>query len=100
MVNELLKQASWLTPGVNAGHFRTKDGVEVDLVLERDDGAVVGVEVKAGTRVPGGDLTGLRMLRDTVGDGFLGGVVLYLGQRSYTFEDRLHVVPVDRLWAP
>lgn len=40
------------------------------------------------------------MLRDTVGDGFLGGVVLYLGQRSYTFEDRLHVVPVDRLWAP
>lgn len=50
--------------------------------------------------VPGGDLTGLRMLRDTVGDGFLGGVVLYLGQRSYTFEDRLHVVPVDRLWAP
>ncbi len=100
VVNELLKQASWLTPNVNAGHFRTKDGVEVDLVLERDDGAVVGVEVKAGTRVPGGDLTGLRMLRDTVGDGFLGGVVLYLGQRSYTFEDRLHVVPVDRLWAP
>ena len=27
-----------------------------------------------------------------------GGAVLYLGQRSYNFEDRIFVVPVDRLW--
>jgi hypothetical protein len=25
-------------------------------------------------------------------------VVLYLGERSYSYDDRLHVMPVDRLW--
>jgi uncharacterized protein len=37
-------------------------------------------------------------LRDKLGTDFLGGVLLNLGQRSYTYEDRLHVIPLDRLW--
>jgi hypothetical protein len=28
------------------------------------------------------------------------GAVLYTGPRSYTAEDRIHVLPVDRLWEP
>jgi len=60
---------------------------------------VVGIEVKASTSVPGDDFRGLRALRAVAGEAFIGGVVLYLGRRSYTFDDRLHVVPVDRLWS-
>jgi hypothetical protein len=30
---------------------RTHDGAEVDLVIERDDGSVVALEIKAGSRV-------------------------------------------------
>jgi len=37
-------------------------------------------------------------LRDAVGESFLAGVALHLGDRSYTHEDRLHVMPVDRIW--
>jgi predicted AAA+ superfamily ATPase len=33
-VNEILKQVSWLDEPINVGHYRTKDGAEVDLVLE------------------------------------------------------------------
>ncbi len=40
-VSELLKQVSWLDDVVTEGHWRTRDGVEVDLVLERSDGGVV-----------------------------------------------------------
>ncbi|GAA4961736.1 ATP-binding protein [Kineococcus glutinatus] len=98
VVQELLTQASWTDDLTGAGHWRTKDGDEVDLVLERDDGAVIAFEVKAGSRVPGDELKGLRKLRDAVGEPFLAGIALYLGQRSYTYEDRLHVLPVDRLW--
>ncbi len=97
-VNEILKQASWLDAAIHAGHWRTHDGDEVDLVLERDDGAVVAVEVKAGERVPEEGFRGLRKLRVALGERFLGGIVLHLGRRSYTFEDRLHAIPVDRLW--
>jgi len=98
-VFEIIKQATWLDGIAGIGHWRTHDGDEVDLVVERDDGRVVAFEIKAGTRVPGDDFKGLRKLRNAVGDAFLSGVALYLGQRAYTFEDRLHVMPLDRLWA-
>jgi len=97
-VNEAIKQVSWLDGIAGFGHWRTYDGDEVDFVVEREDGAVLALEIKAAGRVPGDDFKGLRKLRDAVGDAFIGGVVLYLGPRSYTYEDRLHVVPLDRLW--
>jgi len=98
VVGELLKEASWLD-GINgAGHWRTYDGAEVDLVVERDDGAVVAFEVKAAARASAEDFRALKQLRDTVGDAFVAGVVLYTGERGYTYDDRLHVLPVDRLW--
>ncbi|NMM18184.1 MAG: ATP-binding protein, partial [Cellulomonas sp.] len=71
----------------------------VALVVERDDGAVVAFEIKAAGRVPGSDFRGLRKLRDTLGDAFIAGVALYTGERAYTHEDRLHTVPIDRLWS-
>jgi len=99
VVAELLKEASWMDGIAGVGHWRTYDGVEVDLIIERDDGAVVAFEVKAAARVPGEDFRGLRKLREALGDAFLAGAVLYTGQRAYTFEDRLHTVPIDNLWA-
>lgn len=97
-VGELCKQVSWLDGIAGAGHWRTHDGDEVDLVIERDDGAVIAFEVKAGSRVPGESLAGMRKIRDAYGEAFLAGVALYLGSRSYTHEDRLHIMPVDRIW--
>ncbi|NLT05211.1 MAG: ATP-binding protein [Solirubrobacterales bacterium] len=99
-VGEVVKQVGWLPHPVHVGHWRTRDGDEVDLVLERDDGAVVAIEVKAGERVRSSDLGGMRKLRSALGDRFLRGVVLHLGPRAYPVEDRVHAVPVDRLWSP
>ncbi len=98
VVFELLKQASWVGGIAGTGHWRTYEGTEVDLVIEYDDGRVVAVEVKAGGRVAGKDLTGLRTLRNELGEAFVAGVALYTGPRSYTHEDRLHVMPIARLW--
>lgn len=98
VVGELCKQVSWLDGIAGVGHWRTNDGDEVDLVIERDDGAILAFEVKAGSRVPGESLAGMRKIRDAYGEAFLAGVALYLGNRSYTHEDRLHVMPVDRIW--
>ena len=100
VVGELRKQASWLDEPVALGHWRTSDGAEVDLVVEYDDGRVVACEVKASERAPGKDFRGLAQLRDLLGARFIGGIVLTTGSRSYTYEDRLHVMPIDRLWTP
>lgn len=98
VVGEVCKQLDWLDQPTVRGHWRTHDGDEVDLVIERDDGMVVAIEVKAGSRVPSSDLGGLVKLRRKLGGQFLGGVVLYTGARSYTYEKNIHIVPVDRLW--
>jgi uncharacterized protein len=65
-----------------------------------DDGRIVAVEVKSGTRVPDEDLRPLERLRDTAGTAFIAGVALYTGERSYRYGDRLYVAPIDRLWTP
>ena len=97
-VGELRKQASWLDSITGLGHWRSHDGGEVDLVVECEDGGIIGFEIKAARRVQDDDLRGLRQLREAVKENFVGGFALYLGERSYTREDRIHVVPLDRLW--
>lgn len=99
VVGEVRKQLSWLDGVGSIGHWRTRDGVEVDLVIERDDGSTVAIEVKAASRVDRKDLAGLRVIRDALGDSFVAGVVLHTGERSYLAEDRIYALPVDRLWA-
>lgn len=99
-VGEILRQVECLAEPLDIGHFRTRDQVEVDLVLETYDGRVFAIEIKAGSRVAGDDLRGLRTLRDKIGASFVGGVVLHLGTHSYTLEDRINAVPLDRVWTP
>ncbi|NQW73405.1 MAG: DUF4143 domain-containing protein [Actinobacteria bacterium] len=100
VVGELTKQVSWLPEAPILGYWRTGDDHEVDFVIEAHDGRVLAFEVKANERVPGSDLKGLRKLREALGDNFVAGVALSTGARSYTYEDRLHVMPIDRLWRP
>lgn len=98
-VGEILKQCGWSEEIVTASHFRTQNGDEVDLVLETWDGRVAGFEIKAGTRLKDADLTGLRLLRDRLGDRFIAGFVLNLGELAYRKEDRITVLPMCRLWS-
>lgn len=95
---ELARQLTWADGRVRLHHYRTKDGVEVDAVLESADGRVVAVEVKAGSTVRAEDLSGLRHLADRVGSRFVAGYVLYTGQQTLPFGDRLRALPIDALW--
>jgi uncharacterized protein len=80
-------------------HFRNRDGVEVDGVLEAPDGSIVGIEVKASDLVRAEDLSGLSHLRDRAGASFLAGYVFYTGKLLRSLGDRLWALPIDALWA-
>lgn len=69
-------------------HYRTKDQVEVDAVLENRRGQVVGMEVKAASTVHHQDLRGLRHLAERVGDDLIAGIVLYTGEALPSHSDR------------
>jgi predicted AAA+ superfamily ATPase len=98
VASELRKQISWIDPRIALFHFRTAAGSEVDLVLEKPDGSVAAIEVKAGATVTASDFTALKALRDSIGRQFQAGVVLHLGDRIVPFGDKLWLVPVSALW--
>lgn len=100
VVGEVLKQISWYQEATAVGHWRSHDGQEVDLVVERHDGAVIGFEVKAARETKASDLAGLKVLRDSLGSAFLAGFVLTTGERGGRIDDRLFTLPVDTLWRP
>jgi len=95
---ELRRQAGWRDEPVTFHHYRDKDQVEVDLVLE-SGGRFAGVEVKAGSTVTGEDFKGLQKLRDAEPERFTAGVVLYDGEAVVSFGPGLHAVPLSILWS-
>ena len=95
---ELQRQASGHGRPITFHHLRDRDGAEVDLVMERSGRQLVGIEVKAAATVRGKDFSGLRKLQEAVGDRFVAGVVLYDGEATLPFGDRLWAVPILHLW--
>lgn len=95
---ELARQLTWSDERADLYHYRTKDGTEVDAVLENRQGRVVGVEVKAASTVRAEDFRGLRHLAHRLGDDFVAGVVLYTGTQTLPFGERMRAMPVSALW--
>ncbi len=95
---ELARQLTWCGERAELFHYRTRDKVEVDAVLENRRGQVVGVEVKASSTVRAEDFRGLRHLAERLADDFVVGVVLYTGDQTLPFGPRLRAMPVSALW--
>lgn len=97
---EILKQSPWSVEDIQLYHFRDKQKNEVDLVLERDDGRIVGVEVKSSVTVRKEDFKGLHALKKYAGKSFMRGVLLYCGENilPFTIENQtFHAVPISFL---
>ena len=60
----------------------------MDLLLEKRDGSLVGIEVKASATVEAGDFKGLCALEALIGDCFLRRMVLYTGERMVPFGEK------------
>lgn len=99
VVLEIYKQLGWSSTRASLYHLRTYSGQEVDIVLERPDGQIAAIEVKATASPTSKDFAGLTALREDVGDRFHRGALLYQGNRVLSFGDRLWAVPVQALWS-
>ena len=96
--SEVLKLMTASDLRLTPHHFRDRDMREVDIVLERDDGMIVGIEVKAAATVRSGDFAGLRALAEACKERFAYGVVLYDSTDLVPFGDRLAAAPLSCLW--
>lgn len=80
------------------GHLRTHRGEhEIDLIVERDDGRVVALEVKLNSRVSDSAVRHLRWLSGQIGDDLLDAVIITTGEHAYRRQDGIAVVPAALL---
>ena len=79
-------------------HLRAHDGRrEIDVIVIRDDGLVLAVEVKLAAVVDDHDVRHLRWLRDELGDQVLDQVILTTGEQAYRRPDGIAVIPLGLL---
>ena len=97
--SELVKSTAWTKERVSIFHYRDKDQVEVDFVLENARGQVVGIEVKAAASITRRDFAGLERLAAAAGSTFVQGILLYDGDQTLSFGERLRAAPFPTLWA-
>ena len=95
---ELVKQASWSEFNLSLYHYRSASGQEVDLVIEKSDGRLAAVEIKASAKVTAADFKHIKAFAEDTGKKFLKGIVFYTGKEVIPFEKNLFALPVNMLW--
>ncbi len=84
--------------GATVSHLRTHRGDhEVDLIVERDDGRVLAIEVKLGATPSDRDVRHLHWLSERVGADVVDSVVITTGRAAYRRPDGIAVVPLALL---
>ncbi len=98
VADEIAKQLTWADDTYRVYHWRSREGREIDLVVERADGAVAGIEVKAAVDVGPHDLRHLAWMGDRLGRRWAGGVLVHLGDRARRWGHALASIPINALW--
>lgn len=81
----------------------TRSLAEIDLVIERSDGKVIGVELKASMSVKLEDFSGLSVFAGYAGDKFLHGVLFYSGDKILPLRIKdtvFHALTISSLCGP
>jgi hypothetical protein len=79
-------------------HLHSRNGDhEVDLVLVRDDGRILAIEVKLGNTVEDTDVRHLRWLAGQLGDRLLDAIIINTGRTAYRRLDGILVLPLGLL---
>lgn len=98
VVLELLKQISWNDLNIQMFHYRDYVQGEIDIVLEGPGGDLVAIEIKSSETIAKDDFKHLKMFQESVKEKFLHGFVLYAGNMSVSFGEKLTALPITSLW--
>ncbi len=97
--NELAAQVELSGGEYSLYHYRDREKREIDLMVERDDGALLGIEVKSAATIAKKDFRHLGWFRESIAhDRSFTGIVLYAGEHTGTFGDDLWAVPFGTIW--
>ena len=77
-------------------HYRDNQKREIDFIVERNDGAILGIEVKAG-QASLDDFKTLKWFAKNLAKSSFTGIVLYSGSQTLRFGEGFYAVPFSVL---
>ena len=84
----------------NLMHYRDRQQREIDFIIEREDGAIMGIEIKSGSNIGTKDFQHLKWFREKLaGNQPFAGIVLYSGEHIAPFGKDMIAAPFGCLWA-
>lgn len=102
VINEIKKQISWSNKRLKIYYFRNVSGVEVDVILEDQQGNIVAIEIKSSSTISPVDFKNIKYLQEQINNKnpkkFVRGIVLYIGQEIINWGDKLTALPINCLW--
>ncbi|QQR55944.1 MAG: ATP-binding protein [Candidatus Melainabacteria bacterium] len=98
--NELAAQIDASEDEYTLFHYRDREQREIDFLVERDDGALLGIEIKSGSAVKREHFKHLQWFKENLaGKTPFIGIVLYSGNTSGSMGDGMWAIPIGSLWA-
>lgn len=98
--NEIMAQVDAENGHYELFHYRDREKREIDFLIEREDQALLGIEIKAGSLVGKNDFNHMKWFKNNLASGrpFIG-IILYSGEFPASFGDNLWAVPFGFLWS-
>lgn len=98
VVGELYKWFKTSSSDVQMYYYRTRSGMEVDIILKGSNG-IIAMEVKNREKVNSSDCKGLRKIAANLSASeWLGGIIIYSGQKIFEVENNIWAIPAHRLF--
>jgi len=94
---ELLKQSTWSKLNLKLYHYRSPSGQEIDFLIERSDGKITAIEVKATSKITATDFKHIKSFEQENKTKFLRGIVFYTGNEPIPFGKNLFALPMNVL---
>lgn len=100
VVSEIMKWIRTAEVNVRPFFYRTRSGLELDLLIETGQG-YLGLEIKSRSTVVVGDTRAMKAVAAALGDQWLGGMVVYTGDEIGPIgRPNLWKIPSRRLFQP
>jgi len=98
--NEIMAQVDAGDGRYELFHYRDREKREIDFLIEREDNALLGIEIKAGSAIEKKDFNHMKWFQNNLAKNqtFIG-IILYTGEFPASFGNNLWAVPFGLLWS-
>ena len=96
---ELMAQVEYANGEYELKHYRDRQKREIDFIVEREDEAMLGIEIKSGTNIGASDFKHMKWFKENIaGDRPFKGIILYSGEHLASFGEDMIAVPFGAVW--